>query len=177
MGQSASFTLSANGLSRILISECSVSKPFDPLKGEASQKIEKFNGLWDTGATATVISKKVVDILGLYPSGRTKVYHADGESDVNTYSINLYLPNQVGFNFLEVTEGKLKGADLLIGMDIISSGDFSITNFNMKTTFSFRIPSISTVDFVKEHHNAKFSRNKPCYCGSNKKYKHCHGKT
>lgn len=37
--------------------------------------------------------------------------------------------------------------DLLIGMDIISLGDFAITNVNGKTTFSFRLPSTSIIDF------------------------------
>jgi hypothetical protein len=31
---------------------------------------------------------------------------------------------------------------LLIGMDIISQGDFIIANNNEQTTFSFRIPSM-----------------------------------
>lgn len=37
--------------------------------------------------------------------------------------------------------------DLLIGMDIISLGDFAITNVNGKTIFSFRLPSVSIIDF------------------------------
>ena len=36
-------------------------------------------------------------------------------------------------------------------MDIITSGDFSITNKNGITVFSFRYPSITEVDYVQEH--------------------------
>lgn len=36
-------------------------------------------------------------------------------------------------------------------MDIISKGDFAITNVDGKTVFSFRIPSVETIDFVKNH--------------------------
>ena len=75
-------------------------------------------------------------------------------------------------------------------MDIITRGDFAISNVNGETTFSFRLPSIRTIDFVKEGEqirNAqtkadpvkkipKISRNAPCPCGSGKKYKNCHGK-
>ena len=36
---------------------------------------------------------------------------------------------------------------ILDGMDIISLGDFAITNQNGQTTFSFRIPSSQTIEF------------------------------
>jgi hypothetical protein len=35
-------------------------------------------------------------------------------------------------------------------MDIISYGDFSISNYDKKTTFSFRVPSIREMDFSLE---------------------------
>ena len=44
----------------------------------------------------------------------------------------------------------LYDCDLLIGMDIIRFGDFSVTTNNGKTIFSFRTPSIKHIDFVKE---------------------------
>jgi len=34
------------------------------------------------------------------------------------------------------------GSDLLIGMDIISMGDFAICNKDNKTSFSFVVPSL-----------------------------------
>jgi hypothetical protein len=72
-------------------------------------------------------------------------------------------------------------ADILIGMDIITIGDFSITNVDKKTVFTFRFPSIKTIDYVEEVNNlnklkfAKVGRNDLCPCGSGKKYKFCHG--
>jgi preprotein translocase subunit SecA len=70
---------------------------------------------------------------------------------------------------------------MLIGMDIITKGDFSISHFEGKTCFSFRVPSVQEMDFVEEHrktnstpiHSLKVSRNSPCPCGSGKKYKQC----
>jgi len=68
-------------------------------------------------------------------------------------------------------------------MDVISLGDFAVTNFNGKTMFSFRTPSMAEIDFTKHSHiepirneSNKTGRNDPCPCGSGKKYKHCHGK-
>jgi hypothetical protein len=40
-----------------------------------------------------------------------------------------------------------QGIDVLIGMDIISLGDFAISNFDGKTQFSFRIPSQRHVEY------------------------------
>ncbi len=74
---------------------------------------------------------------------------------------------------------------MLIGMDIISRGDFAVTNKDGKTTFSFRLPSVAKIDFVKEGApiemplkttTPKVGRNDPCPCGSGKKYKKCCGK-
>lgn len=178
-----SFTLQAEGILRELKTPCGLCPPFDPLSGGTQPKIVKFTALWDTGATATVVSKSCAEKLGLKPINKAKVYHANGESIVNVYAINLYLPNQVGFQFIKVTEAILNGIDVLIGMDIISKGDFSVTNFAGKTTFSFRVPSIQRIDFAEESKpkftvdsDKKIGRNSPCPCGSGKKFKACHGR-
>jgi len=86
---------------------------------------------------------------------------------------------------MRVCEGNIFGkADILIGMDIISQGDFAITNHNNKTMFSFRMPSMLDLDFVQMDRATqgkikKFNnvdRNDLCPCGSGKKYKNCCGK-
>lgn len=40
--------------------------------------------------------------------------------------------------------------DLIIGMDIMTQGDLSLTNMEGRTVFSFRIPSLHVVDFEAE---------------------------
>lgn len=55
------------------------------------------------------------------------------------------LPNKVGFANIRVTCETLG-----LGMDVITQGDFSITNKDNKTMFSFRYPSILHVDYVKQ---------------------------
>jgi uncharacterized protein YchJ len=72
---------------------------------------------------------------------------------------------------------------MLIGMDVICNGDFVVSNFGEKTTFTFRMPSLMKFDFSKESYlkpiineGEKVGRNGPCPCGSGKKYKHCCGK-
>ena len=79
--------------------------------------------LWDTGSTMTVIPDELASKLNLEPVGKMMA---------------------------ETASGKLgPGIDILIGMDIITLGDFVITNYNNKTVFSFRFPSSEVIDFVK----------------------------
>lgn len=181
-----SFTIKYNGISNVLITKCGVCKSFNPtLDTGEHPHVEEFNGLWDSGATNSVITKKVIDKLGLKPTGVCESFHVGGKTIVNTYLVNILLPNNVGLHSIKVTEGILHGTDVLIGMDVITKGDFSITNCNGKTCLTFQIPSTHTIDFVQEdiqaHHtpfikNKLPQRNDPCPCGSGKKYKNCHGR-
>lgn len=78
-----------------------------------------------------------------------------GEEDAETYLVNILLPNNVMFTGIRVTRGKLRDAEALIGMDIIASGDFSVTNCNGFTTFSYRHPSIKHIDYVEQANTAR----------------------
>lgn len=130
---------------------------FDPNSVPADQHLAfvgGFTAIWDTGATNTVISQKVVDNCGLQPIGIALVHGVHSSEQAETYLVNVRLPNTVAFANVQVTKGKLVGADALIGMDIIRSGDFAITNINGKTVMSFRIPSQVCIDFVDEHNKA-----------------------
>jgi hypothetical protein len=103
------------------------------------------------------------------------------------YLVSVFLPNNVCFSPLRVTEGDLVGdVEVLIGMDIIGRGDFAISNKDGKTAFSFRMPSLERIDFVEQNKSLsktksippsrRVGRNDPCPCGSGKKYKKCCGR-
>jgi len=143
------FTSKYNDISAQIISSCEVSKPVNKDISQETEMIT-FHALWDTGASCSSISKDAAEKLGLIPDSYTTIYHANGKSIVNVYYIRLALPNKALFPFVTVAEGLYAGFDLLIGMDIITKGDFSISNLNGKTTFSFRIPSYKETDFVAE---------------------------
>ena len=91
---------------------------------------KEWNALWDTGASCTSISKKVIKELGLKPTGKHKVNTASEEILTNEYNINLTIPKCVEATGL--------------------TGDFSITNRDGHTAFSFRVPSIKEIDYEKE---------------------------
>lgn len=187
----SSFTLSSENRLNVIKTSCHISVAYNPQDLKAKKQSyptpKEYNAIWDTGATGSVISQKVVNELGLHPTGFIQVHHAGGKDISPYYKVNIMLPNNVGFSEITVTQATLTSADVLIGMDIISQGDFAITNVNGKTTFSFRVPSIETIDYVEEYKNKqkvqqpviapkKVGRNELCPCGSGKKYKHCCGK-
>lgn len=176
-------TSECNRIINILLSEVAISKAFRISTSALPKKInaKKFKAIWDTGATNTVITRKVVQECSLEPTGVVEVHDIRGKHPANTYLVNVVLPSRVMFRQLRVTEGKVFGpADVLIGMDIITRGDLAVSNWGGKTTFSYRVPSLGRIDFVKQIQGQKtlkvtpkVGRNDPCPCGSGKKYKHC----
>lgn len=116
--------------------------------------------LWDTGATSTAISINLAQKLKLLPVGKINITHGGGSHLANKYLVNVHLPNGVCVKDVVVMELPLNDFDVIIGMDIITLGDFSITNVNGNTVFSFRIPSTKEIDYVAET-NASKSVKKP----------------
>ena len=148
---SRSFTTTSSVLLRLLRNECWVSKAWDPHGGEPEPPEQEFVAIWDTGATSTMITQDVVDALGLQPVGERTIYHAAGAAeDVPEYLVNLTLANRVRVLGVRAVKGNFLGGHVLVGMDIISQGDFAISNLDGKTQFTFRIPSRASFDFVKE---------------------------
>lgn len=117
---------------------------------ESDTKTVEVLALWDTGATGTCISADVVKTLGLIPSGQKNIQTPSGSSQVNTYLVNIILPNNVRIPDVEVCDSEIgnQGVGVLVGMDIITIGDFAVSNHRGTTLFSFRIPSQSVTDYV-----------------------------
>lgn len=85
-----------------LITRCGICKVYDPVRGGEHPPVKTFQALWDTGATNSVITKVVVDKLGLSPIGMGRVYTPQGEAITNMYLVNLLLPNNIGIPSLTV---------------------------------------------------------------------------
>lgn len=164
-------------ISNMIVSDVEIKDPF-------SNKTISTYAIWDTGAQGSVITKKTANKLGLVPIGKSNIRGVHGTNEVNVYRIQLTLNNKSIILLANVTESDDLSADdsigMLIGMNVINMGDFSISNYSGRTVMSFREPSQRVIDYVEGIRSGNPiikdklpGRNDLCPCGSGKKFKHC----
>lgn len=146
------FTLHYDLTAQEIITPVEVSSPYGPgLEERLPRTRGVFDGVWDTGATCSVVSSRIVDELMLEPIDRTFVETASGAYDASVYLVAVYLPGGVAIPAVRVIDSPSIGAaDVLIGMDIIGSGDFAITSLAGRTCVSFEAPSTRRIDFAED---------------------------
>ena len=160
-----------------------ITTPIEILNVISNQKVST-KGIWDTGATGSAITKSLAEELGLISLGKRNVRGVHGTKEVNVYYVKITLNNKNITLNAKVTECDELSADntvgMLIGMNIITMGDFAITNYKGDTTMSYRVPSLQKIDFVSGLKTGQQivkdkipGRNDLCPCGSGKKYKLC----
>lgn len=140
---SSAFTIGYKNVMNKLLTEIEI------IYNDASMKTV---ALWDTGATNCCISKEVVNELSLIATGKIGMQTPNGQSEANTYLVDINLPNDVKINDVQVADSEigLQKIGMLIGMNIINQGDLAISHYNSKTVFTFRMPSEHTTDYVKQ---------------------------
>lgn len=155
------FSKSYNAIVNVLKTYAEIAFP-KATNPDQDKKFYTFQAIWDTGATNSVITKNVVEKVGLKPSGRVECHGVHGTSTVDTYIVDIVLPNRVCIVNVQVSEcNLLSGIDVLIGMDIIQTGDFAISNGNGKMTFSFCIPPHKNpIDLVEKSERVNPKRKK-----------------
>lgn len=178
-----SFTTKNPGLANVLTNEVSIAQAFTPNPAGTLPPRSLFRAIWDTGATNSVVTENVIKQCGLIQIDITKSQTPNGVRDCKVFLVSVGLPNKIIIPQLRVTDGTLGRFDVLIGMDIISMGDFAISNYNGNTVFTFRMPSLAEIDFnstlfpspvaaITEKYPGTH-RNARCPCGSGRKYKNC----
>ena len=132
-----SFPRSANGL----VTQCAIQNPH-------TNKIIKGKAAWDTGATISAINTKLIGDLDLNRIGYQDVNTAAGVVDkcpvvmINIFfAQNIYVTRNV--TCLDLDEDIL----ILIGMDVIRRGYFSIENKPHRNQLRFRF----TIPFELEN--------------------------
>ncbi len=170
-----------------LTSSCQISEPFDPDRQKKPYPTPiSYNAIWDTGATFCAITQRVVDELNLVVKRPVVTDTANGQRSTYAYLINVVLPNNVLIPGRWATLSTIQGADILIGMDIISRGDFAVSRIGENTKFTFQLPPTHALDFEAErlqleryykiYQERLKHGNKLCPCGSGKQWDKCHGK-
>ena len=132
----SAFSTSYSGIVRALVSEIGIVTGVSA----AATEVVKCKALWDTGAVYSVISRQFAMKLGLTSFDSGRAYTAQGSYDTSVYLLDILLPNKMIVKDLRVSDGEFQDFDFLLGMDVISLGDLTITNKGA-TRFSFRIPS------------------------------------
>lgn len=100
------------------------------------------NALWETGSTESLISEKIVKMIEPILKNKSKYVTRDVVIECETYAVSLSLSDEITFRDVLMKKADLsdKNVDIIIGMDIISRGDFEIRNYNNLVEFAFRIP-------------------------------------
>jgi len=113
-------------------------------------KTKEYTAVWDTGASSSAITRRVVDELELSVISRGTTHTAADSKETTIHDIHLWLPDHVIITHCAAicVDLNLPDVDLLIGMDVISQGDFSISNYQGNTVMSFRVPSQACIDYV-----------------------------
>lgn len=142
-----SFTVAYDQIENTLSSPAKIDSPYNPKTMRSPDFSHEFNAVWDTGATHSVISRNAALHLNLQPITLREILHAGGKETCQVYLVSMLLPHKVIFPHVEVIGSNISTCDLLIGMDIINQGDFAVSNYQMKTVFTFRMPSIDVIDF------------------------------
>ena len=96
---------------------------------------------WDTGATGSCISNRVAEELELVPFSKVEVRGIDSTLRKNMYMVRINI-GPYTFNFQRVAEYHQVNADMdvCIGMDIIGTGDFSLTRKHGKIVLKYQLP-------------------------------------
>jgi len=112
----------------------------------------QYFAIWDTGASGTCISNKLAEFLKLEPVSFVDTNTANGAVRCPVSLVDIRFESGLTFQNVTVTVANLLTYDALIGTDIISLGDFSVTNLDGETCVTFGVPSIKKHDYVKEAH-------------------------
>ena len=141
------FSVRHNEIVDAIYTSAGVSLATEDIHSE--DKVATTKALWDTGATHSCISDRLASELGLDAVDYVHVATASGIEHVPTYFTHLFLPNGLEFKNWELMQFQYSGddSDIIIGMDIITQGDFSITNLDGRTLCSFRKPSQHRLDY------------------------------
>ena len=97
--------------------------------------------MWDTGSNATILSTKLVSELRPDHFGQGGMTGIGGQSEGDTYLMHVSLPTGDIITYQEVYEANLGDYDAIIGMDIITRGNFHLDCIKGETLFSFELPN------------------------------------
>ncbi len=125
----------------------------DVINPQTLQRVPNVRALWDTGSTCSVVVSRIINELGLVHHRIVENQYLGGNGNNPIYNTKFSLGNNFEIN--EVIEVMAVGyiddtCEVMIGMDIIGLGDFSVCGKNGNICMSFRYPSLHTIDYQRD---------------------------
>ena len=101
--------------------------------------VKKAVAMWDTGAMRSALDSCIIDDLEIKSESKRRMYYYGGETEADVFTVDIVLPAGIVVPNVSANSTVLEGHDfnVIIGMDIISQGDFRIDNSSGKTVFTF----------------------------------------
>lgn len=96
--------------------------------------------VWDTGSTTTILSHKLIEQLQTQSFRKGDMTGIGGDVSSDTYLVHVAPPTDDVITYIEVMAHDFEDYEAIIGMDVITYGDFKISSLGGKTKFSFRLP-------------------------------------
>ncbi|MDR2794092.1 MAG: hypothetical protein LBB61_10605 [Treponema sp.] len=104
-------------------------------------KITVTNAPWDTGAAISAITPRIQQELELVQISTKHIHGVTGTQKVPVVLLTLKLSNDLLKQNIEVAVCSFSNdVGMIIGMSIITLGDFALLHGNNHTEFSFTIP-------------------------------------
>ena len=105
--------------------------------------------MWDTGATISAITPKFAEELQLIPAGTVAIRSATGLQDVGFVLLTIELPCGILKQNIKMAICDFS-ADIgvILGLDIITLGDFELFHGNNHTVFNFTSPPKGLQKFI-----------------------------
>jgi hypothetical protein len=113
------------------------SQEFCQARGLKSSEME-VRALWDTGAEWCAISREIAHQLQLWKAGLEWVDGFGGSKESEVHYVDITLPDDRHvYNVPAVVYDGLRAQDFVIGMNVITMGDFVLTREDNGTRFTF----------------------------------------
>ena len=101
----------------------------------------QYTGIWDCGSSGTRISQKVVNDLQLKAVGTVPVRQFEASEKIReVFFLSIALSPDIVFSDVRITNGYFPpDFDVIIGLDLITQGDFRLRKENGKTVVEFLV--------------------------------------
>lgn len=127
------FSINLGSLADEIVTECEF------VTHDQKRRVKARRTMWDTGSNATILSTALVRELHPEVFGQGGMSGIGGQAEGNTYLLHVLLPSSDVITYQEVYEADLRDYDAIIGMDIITRGDFHLDCNKGETVFSFQL--------------------------------------